>query len=368
MSNETTNVVGYFNSNDYPMQLLVSEHNLTLHLPPKGWVVDRAKRVVNDPILDKYVGRGRLSRASNPNAKVPVVRIQAVNAVTPQGQPPTQYQHPVYSATGFQRDANGVMSAVRPQETAPQPSVPPPVSYNPVRAMSVEQARKLRLIKPTRPVSEDDGIPDTAGVPIPGEKTPPIKYAVDTTRDPAPAQVVTAAPMTPEQATLVENMKVAQTLDPESPDFADKAATLAVQRASGVVAPSSIPAPPPPSSNPLLTRLTRNPATAALVAPMLPVDPEPTPMTSADLPDPVLTPEPTPPPSQPPLVVETEFGVSPESSTVVQAPKEGPATTPLTCPLCPKLKPFSSSGYLMRHINRFHGDRAPALLSQLGLV
>ena len=35
MSTLKTNVVGYFNPNDYPMQIVVAEHNLTIQLQPK---------------------------------------------------------------------------------------------------------------------------------------------------------------------------------------------------------------------------------------------------------------------------------------------------------------------------------------------
>ena len=364
MSTETTNVIGYFNPNDYPMQIVVAEHNTTLHLNPKKWVTGRdGVSIINDPILDNYVGKGRLARASDKTKTVPVIRLRGVNATTPDGQTPNIYQHPVYSATGFVRDANGQMSAVMATPTAPQPTVPPPVSYNPVRAMSVEQARKLRLIKPTKQVSEDDGIPDTAGLsPIPGDRTPEIKYAVDTIRDAKPA-IVVAAPLTGDQASIIERMNTAQTLDPESSDYADKAAAIAVAKA-GVQPVRQTAPPPPPSSSPLLEQLTK-PHTNAAVPPPFPTTPEPTVMTPAELPEPVLTPEPLPSPAT--LVVEDDLGkpeIKPAASVAV--PKSVPVESP-KCPLCPD-QDFSSPGYLVRHINRKHPERADALLKQLGLV
>lgn len=363
MSNETTNVVGYFNPNDYPMQIVVAEHNLTLHLNPKQWIVGRSGAIVNDPILDKYVGKGRLSRASDKAKTVPLVRLEPLNKATPTGQVPANYQHPVFAATGFVRDANNQMQPVAMTPTAPQPTVPPPVSYNPVKAMTVEQARKLRLIKPTRQVDEDAGVPDTAGAPLPGDKLPPIKYAVDTTKEALPATVI-AAPMTAEQAALVETMKTAQTLDPEAPDFADKAVRIAA--ANPTAQPAAVAPPPPPSSTGLFDKLTK-PFQRATIPPPLPTNPEPTVMTAAELPDPVLGQPPTPAPAAPALVVEDDLGhVAEAPKAPVETPKTAPVETP-KCPLCPE-QVFSAPGYLVRHINRKHPDRAEALLRQVGLV
>jgi len=364
MSIENTNVVGYFNPNDYPMQIVIAEHNLTLQLKSKQWVVDRGGRIVNDPILDKYVGKGRLSRASDKAKLVEVVRLQAINRQVPPGQVPANYQHPVYQATGFVRDANGQMVAVQATSTAPQPTVPPPVSYNPVKAMSVEQARKLHLIRPVRQVSEDDGVPDTAGIaPIPGDRTPEIKYAVDTVREPK-TQAVVAQPVTAEQSTLIEAMKTATTLDPESASFADDAAKLAVKASVASLIPQVVvPPPPPPSSEGLLTKLTKPFRASPPTPPPIPTNPEPTEMIPIELPDPVLTPELTPMPA---LVVEEELGATATPATAA-VPVQGTVKPVTECPLCAG-QSFSSSGYLVRHINRKHADRAETLLKQLGLV
>jgi hypothetical protein len=368
MSKDTTTVVGYFNSNDYSMQLVISEHNLTLHLKPKQWVADRDGHIVNDPILDNYVGKGRLSRASDQTKQSPIVRLTTLNHVTPAGQAPTQYQHPVYQATGFVKDANGQMVAVRPQDTAPQPTVPPPASYNPVKAMSVEQARKLRLIRPTKNVPEDFGVTDNAGIPVSG--APEIKYAHDTTTE-VPVPAVVAQPLTPEQAALVNNMQEAQKLNPESPTFVEEAAKQALQRQAQPALtppPAAVLPPPPPSSAALLSKLTKS--VPPPIPPPIPAQPEPTVMTMNELPDPVLTPEAPPAPApQPTLVVEEELGqpAAPAKATVV-VPQEGTPKAVVKCPLCPNTKPFSTTGYLIRHINGKHGDRAPALLAQLGLA
>jgi hypothetical protein len=357
---EMTNVVGFFNPNSYPMQIVVAEHNLTLQLKPKQWIVDRGGRIVNDPILDKYVGKGRLSRASDQAKKVEVIRLQATNRQMPPGQVPAVYQHPVYQATGFVRDPNGQMAAVQALPTAPQPTVPPPVSYNPVQAMSVEQARKLRLIKPVRYVPEDDGVSDTAGVPIPGDQTPPIKYAVDTTREKQPTALV-AQPVTAEQAALIETMKAAQSLDPDATTFADDAAALAMKAQAQGNAPVIQSVPPLTPTSPLLERLTKALPSSP---PPIPTNPEPTVMIPTELPDPVLTSE-LPAPT---LVVEEEIGLVPSTNPVTASvPVEGAAKPATACPLCPG-QAFSSTGYLVRHINRKHADRSESLMRQLGLV
>lgn len=363
----STSTVGYFNPNDYPLQVVISEHNLTLHLQPKQWVVDRTGKLVNDPILDRYVGKGRLSRASDPAKALDVVILQPVNKQPPPGALPNTYQHPVYAATGFVRDGNNQMIAVQATPTAPQPAVPPPVSYNPVKAMTVEEARRLRLIKPVKNVPEEAGVADTAGQPLSGDKTPSIQYAHDLVREkaaaPAQPQAIVAQPMTEAQAALVNNLHTATALDPESPEFANQAMNQAAKALQGQPAPTVVPPPPPPPTSAVLEKLTK-----PLSPPPIPTNPVPTVMTPAEFPDPVLTPEPTSPPN---LVVEEELA---PAHPPVEPPQKAPAvpsTAPVqsgtTCPLCPG-QTFSSPGYLLRHINRKHPDRVETLMKQCGLV
>ena len=370
MSTLKTNVVGYFNPNDYPMQIVVAEHNLTIQLQPKQYIVDRAGRLVNDPILDKYVGKGRLSRAINQKQQTEVVKLVGVNHVAPSGQPATQFSHPVYSATGFIRDQNGQMSPVMATNTAPMPTVQPPVSYNPVKAMSVEDAKRLKLIKPTRPIKEDCGADDSTGAPLPGDRTPVIQYQTDTVREKTqPLPEALAQPVTTAQAQLVQGLQMAQRIDPENPRVLDQVGQ-AVRNLPVNTMPEVMvqPSAPPPTPMDLLKK----------APPPIPVNPAPTVMiTNAPLPEPEIGDG---------LVVEEEIATTfdsvsadnvPTAPTRVAVPpppaeevdEAGPATNAGTmkCPLCPS-KDFNHPGYLKRHINNKHAAQATHLLQQVGLL
>jgi hypothetical protein len=370
MSNLTTSVVGYFNPNDYPMQIVVAEHNLTIQLQPKQYIVDRAGRLVNDPTLDRYVGKGRLSRATNPKQKVAVVKLISVNHVAPTGQPATQFTHPVYEARGFMRDANGQMVPVMAAPTAPVPTVAPPASYNPVKAMSVAEAKRLRLIKPTRQVREDYGVEDTNGAPIPGEKIPFIQCQTDTAKGQTGAlPEALAKPLTAAQAQLAQGMQISQGINPESPQVLDQVAQAVKNMPLGTQQEAMVqPTPPPPTPMGLLKS----------IPPPIPTNPAPSIIIqNTALPEPQLGDE---------LIAEEEISPASEASSVPAIPtasvplpvmedadaaptgdEANPADPLLKCPLCPG-KDFHHPGYLKRHINTKHQAQAEQLLQKAGLL
>src|SRR5258708_26647552 len=83
MATRKTTVLGYFNPNDYPLQIPLRDLNIVLQLQPKDYVVDRSGPRVNDPRLDAYVGEGKLARANDQRqqdviflraARCPIVR------------------------------------------------------------------------------------------------------------------------------------------------------------------------------------------------------------------------------------------------------------------------------------------------------
>jgi hypothetical protein len=79
--------------------------------------------------------------------------------------------------------------------------------------MSVDEAKKLGLIKPTRPVPEDYGAEETDGSPKRGAEIPEITYARDTSRGRKPAPLpkeLTAipanVPLAAQRQALVQNI------------------------------------------------------------------------------------------------------------------------------------------------------------------
>lgn len=321
----TTATVGYFNSNDFPMQLVVSEYNLTINLKPKEWIFDRSSpaRLVTDPVLDRYVGKNKLSRATNPQKESPIVLLTAVNAQPQPGQPVPAYTHSVTSATGFVKDdASGQLRPVLAVPSTPVPGVTPPVSYNPVKGFTIAEARRLKLIKPTKQVKEDAGAPESDhGAPTPLSQLPDIEIATDTSR-PQVASEVVAQPITPDQHGVMEAMTTGvAAISPDEPDLV--AATIAAVKKGPAV-------PPPIPSNPTPTEIVVGPDPAS-------------------------------------MIVESE--IAPAAPAVVAPAKAAtksakPAAGSFQCPKC-RAKPFPAPRYFTRHVNHYHPDEAAALVAQV---
>lgn len=172
LSENTTNVSGYYNGNRWPIQLVVSRLNVTLHLQPGDFILDKQKRKINDPFFELYTKPNQLSREVSDKA-VPIISVPAVSAST---TPMTPDGQAVRAVMEFTRDSRGVK----------QPVIPPPrvmedqsVNKPPITAMTMDQARQLGLIRKVREVPEDYGVTDTNSASPP--RTPPaIKYAMDT--------------------------------------------------------------------------------------------------------------------------------------------------------------------------------------------
>src|ERR1051326_9561938 len=118
-----TNVVGYKNMNNWPLFIAISECNTTIQVPPKDYARDRGGQIINDPVLDNYVGRGMLTKEVGTKA-IPLLRIVASPSSVPvsgHAGAPTQPQpgstSPVIQAVGFTRDARGNTIAVTPKQT-----------------------------------------------------------------------------------------------------------------------------------------------------------------------------------------------------------------------------------------------------------
>lgn len=203
-SPETTKVVGYFNGKAWPVHLAVSEFNLTLQLQPGDFIIDKKGNKINDPFFERYAGQLSREVADNP---VAVRRIpRAAQA------PIVRDGHAVREVTQFTVDSRGHKTPVIP--AAVPVSTPGNTSFNPVHGMTLEEARRLRFVKPTRLVPEDYGASESDGAPAHGGGIPEIKYATDTVRSkpaPLPKELVQLGPkevekLTPAQVALAESL------------------------------------------------------------------------------------------------------------------------------------------------------------------
>lgn len=176
---QTTNVVGYFNSNPWPVHIAISSLGISLHIPNRGeFVKDDKGNKVNDPILEQYVGPGQLSRETS-STPVPVRMFIRPGAPTVN---PLQAQSSIHQASAFVQTPSGVQPVL--MERTPEYLQVPENRVSHV-GMTMEQARKLKLVRPT--VDPRTAAPkDSDGQPARGETLPTLEDA--TPRDMKPGE------------------------------------------------------------------------------------------------------------------------------------------------------------------------------------
>lgn len=189
MSN-TTNIVGYYNGERWPVQLHVSKFNVTLTLKAGEYVLDRAGRKVNDPFFECFVENKQLRRETS-DTPVPLMVLQpAANAA------PSPQTNPVRAVTQWTRDGRGVRQPVLTQPPPPEqlPAAVLASASNSVRPMTMDEARRAGLVRKVREVPEDYGVNDTTG--LPPANIPRMKVAID------PSMNKVATPLPREMLTL----------------------------------------------------------------------------------------------------------------------------------------------------------------------
>lgn len=216
-----TYTTGYFNNNRWPIQLVVSRYNVTLYLPPGEFIRDKQSRKINDPFFEIYVKNGQLARETS-DQPVPILTVPVVSAA-----PATVNDgQSVRAVTEFVTDAKGVKRPVIPQ---PKPASEQPINKPAFVGMSMDEAKKLGLIKKVREVPEDYGVPDNSSA-TPPRTPPPLKVAVDTDQaakpsDQLPKPIVQAAAALPKkdapvrkqiQEQLKKGVQEAEALDTET--------------------------------------------------------------------------------------------------------------------------------------------------------
>jgi hypothetical protein len=214
----TTNVVGYFNNQKFPLHLVISRLGITLEVKPGDFIRDIKGRKINDPVFDQY---RQLSRETSPTP-VPLIAIPVQTPI-----PVTSDGQSVRQVTEFRMNDRGFREPVMPQ---PKERAEVPINNPAIRGMSVEEARRLKLIRPVREVPEDYGVNDTdSAMPPRGPDIPVIKEARDM---PAPVHKAAQPAMLPPelveppvelagreslQQQLAESQEQAQALD-ENPN------------------------------------------------------------------------------------------------------------------------------------------------------
>src|SRR3546814_892029 len=175
----TTNVLGYYNGNDWPINIVISELNQTITLQHGEYLMDSLGRKINDPYFDRFLLPRQLSKEVGEQS-VPLIQVPKVT----QAPVNTGHVHSVTSVTEFKHDSKGVR---RPVISAP-PSVPTPaVNSSEIRAMSVEEARAAGLLGKVRVVPADYGMPYNGNGDLP-QGLPDMRLLVDYLPKACPAE------------------------------------------------------------------------------------------------------------------------------------------------------------------------------------
>jgi hypothetical protein len=263
---------------------------------------------------------------------------------------------------------------------AAQPPAQPPQSYNPVKGYSVEEAKRLRFIKPTKPVPEDYGAEEGTGAPKSGQEIPMIRYATDTVRGnkPKPLPAELAQPATPQQQAIIAGLNQAAAVNAESPALLQEVARRVLT--GGEVSAPPVPVFHQPPPGPVLPPpvLDASPGVPPkLVAPPIPTNPTPTVMTPLEFPKPVLTegvlvedelpavegaPEDAPEPAAEVEIQDRVEAASRPKHPEINDEATGQSPKAVTCPLCAGKK-FAAPRYLRSHAQQLHPDQVEQLMA-----
>lgn len=233
----TTEILGYFNPNGYPIALQLSELRMTVNLAKGEFVVDRSvpPRKVNDPRLDRYVGPYRLARELSTSGPVPIVRVNTgqVGVTPPQGftatntVPKPKAAAPLKPFVPTRKKPTPATPPERPAQVQPGSSgeviVPPSDGSNRPShfGMTMEQARTRGLVKAVKPLAEGilDNNTATAAV-----NAPKMSLTMDGT--PAKKLPPTSRLAAAAQGALAEDASLAEVLEAANSPLPDPALSL----------------------------------------------------------------------------------------------------------------------------------------------
>lgn len=330
MSN-TTNVVGYYNGNRWPIQLVISKLNITLTLEPGKYVLDRQGRKINDPYFEVFANNKQLHRETS-QTPVPISVIPEVGPPTT----PAAQTNPVRAITEWTRDNKGIRQPVLTQPAPAQETPLPPAvvasASESVRPMSMEEARARGYVRKVREVPEDYGVNDTTGLPPSG--IPKMRYSID------PSVNKPAPPLPKEMLALPKD-------DPNRQTRAQLVAGLS----QGTTAPAPEDGPANPFAN---TAVINAPPNSPIVA---------------GTPAPIMEDGPT---EGEPVVEGTPEEVMPEVLPEPEVAEVAPApTTPPLRPITPSNQfvcvacgsPHKFRSQLLNHAKAKHPERVNAIMA-----
>jgi hypothetical protein len=252
---KTTDVVGYFNPNPWPVHVSISEFNLSFVLNNRGeYIVDPQGRKINDPVFERYVIANGLAREMSIEGEVPLLALAHRKLVA-------SSKHGFSATMDVKRDKDtGNLVSAAPA-AAPSPEVPR-TNAAPVGGYTIEQAKKLGLINPTLPVPEDFGVPHNevtrGNIPtipvahdVPNRRKNVVPQSVPVKPEAVAApeavkKVVQEIPATPEQKKIIEGLEAASSVDLDDPDIISKI----IQTNPEMVTVANTPAPMPESATP----------------------------------------------------------------------------------------------------------------------
>ncbi len=139
---QTSDVLGYFNNNTYPVSITSDQLGINYQVAPKSYVKDREDRNINDPKLDYYTKTGGLLVKEFSKTPVPLVLLSG-KPVQVSGA--TGVKSFVGNKVPVQGVINSGIGTRLPAATA-QANVAPAASLGSIRAMTVAEATKSRLI------------------------------------------------------------------------------------------------------------------------------------------------------------------------------------------------------------------------------
>lgn len=306
-----TNVLGYWNANSWPVQISISSLGKVFTVQPGQFIVDDQGNKFNDPTFEGYTGPGLLSREwVSAGTAVHIRRVS----------PPVQH---LQAPQGFTGQPNFPVA-----QPLPGPAQAANTNKSPVSGYSIDEAKRIGLIKETKEANANAVI-DSGGTPPPGEFLEEIDFAHDVpskrvAQAPPPSPIApkntatllnapaaSLPPVAPEAkvskhvqeafgtaeeqaaaeqraAEFAHNMAAsAQQFDPENPMLLDNVVKVAVPTTPPMSAPSTIPSLPEP------TGVTESQAfPSELPQPILddPVSDRPTALTAADAAKPFIDP------------------------------------------------------------------------------
>lgn len=353
-----TNVSGYYNGAQWPIQLVISKLNVILHLQPGAFILDKKGRKINDPFFETFANNKQLQREIS-DKPVPVNGVPVQTAKTA----PVSDGLSVRAVTEYTHDEKGVRHPV-----IPTPKEMPEQAANkaPIKAMTMEEARKAGLIKKIRDVPEDFGVTDTDGTPPRLTDVPRIKYAIDSSMnkkapDLPPELLEMSEELQRSRSPLLAQLKKGAStnaqLDSEV-GFMNAISTAPADSpiTSGTPAPAAPPAPKPlpvqKATSEQETETIEEAETEQNAAEMI--------ADAVPLPEPDLDAE----ESAPPLPTDEEAPPAPKEDAEVEseeAPAEKKTENRFVCCVCSADRRFRSQ--LKMHAESKHPDQVEAIMA-----